>query len=478
MAKEDFLDALRAIVGLSQVLQGPETAPYETEWRGRLKGSALAVVRPQTVTEVQDVVRLCGQHGTAIVPQGGNTGLCAGAMPDSTGTELILSLGRLNGIQRLDRENMTVTVGAGVTLHALRQHLANAGFSFPLSLGSEGSCTLGGNLATNAGGAQALRYGNARDLCLGLEFVTASGAVVSDLGGLRKDNTGFDLRNLLIGSEGCLGIITAATLRIFDAPTANACAWLAIEDEPKAIRVLRRFQQAAGQELNSFELMNRPALELVRDVLGGERAPFLETPDAGCFVLVELAGTASQQALDHILEGVLEQTLTESDVLDAAIADSHQRRKSFWLLRENIVIAQAKVARVFNFDISLPISAIPSFLRDVEEALKSQFGRASYVNFGHLGDGNLHFSIHANGMIQTDDGYVQLETDMRKAVYLLVRKHQGSFSAEHGIGSIKVGDMSNLKDPEQIRLMQEIKHAFDPNRILNPGKVLPFSINI
>ncbi|MDH0683060.1 FAD-binding oxidoreductase [Achromobacter animicus] len=287
---KDLLSELRTLVGPVNVLTDEDDkASYETEWRGRIRGNALAVIRPGTIQEAQTVVRLCAAQLVAIVPQGGNTGLAAGAIPDLTGSQVILSLSRLNSVRRVDRANMTATVEAGCTLQALRETLATEGLLFPLSLGSEGTCTIGGNLATNAGGAQALRYGNARDLCLGLEYLTADGSLVSELGGLRKDNTGFDLRNVVIGSEGCLAIITAATLKIQKkAPTATLCAWVGVKDVDDAVNLLQLSQSTLGTAVSCFEIMNRASLELVARAFPQASIPFLENQDVSQWVLLQL----------------------------------------------------------------------------------------------------------------------------------------------------------------------------------------------
>ncbi|OZI71902.1 FAD-binding oxidoreductase [Bordetella genomosp. 12] len=469
---DEILDQLRAIVGEANVLTGADKAPYEADWRGQVSGVALALVRPATADEVSRVVRLCDAWHIGLVAQGGNTGLAAGAIPDATGTQILLNLCRLKAVRHIDRPNMTVTVEAGCTLQHLREALADAGLLFPLSLGSEGSCTIGGNLATNAGGAQALRFGNARDLCLGLEFVTAQGELISELGGLRKDNTGFDLRNLMIGSEGCLGIITSATLKILDAPDASLCAWLGVPDVEAAVALLALCQAELGSALSSFEIMNRTSLTLVEQQFPDTTVPFLHDPAVGYWVLLQADARGPAIALQEQIERLLELALERSVVADAALADSLQRAKGFWRIREHIVLAQAKLPHVVNFDIALPVSAIAPFLARAAKALEQRFGALKVVNFGHLGDGNLHFSVHTAPLQQRAAQTAAVEPELRALIYDLVIQLHGSFSAEHGIGTAKKGYLSHYKAGPRLRMMQDIKRALDPKGILNPGKVV------
>lgn len=469
MVNSDIIARLVELVGPANVLVGNDATSYEQEWRGRQRGKSLAVVRPRTTNEVSEVLHWCSANGVGIVPQGGNTGLAAGAIPDDSGTQILLNLCRLNAIRKVDIQSLTVTVEAGCTLHQLREVLAGQDMLFPLSLGSEGTCTIGGNLATNAGGAQVVRHGNARDLCLGLEYVTASGEIVSELGGLRKDNTGFDLRNLLIGSEGCLAVITAATLKFVDAPSATATAWAAVRTVDDALRLLRICQAKLGRTLSSFEFMNRFSLELVEQQFPGSNIPFIENPDAGYFVLLEADDTGSEEELLGKLESTLEAALESDVLLDAAIGDSKQRSKQLWLIRENVVMAQAKVAGVINFDISLPLSAIPAFLREAHGKVAQRWGPLPAVNFGHLGDGNLHYSIHTG--TATNDAK-PTEAQLRDLVYGVVVAAGGSFSAEHGIGASKAGYLARYKAGPRYEWMKSIKAALDPSGILNPGKML------
>lgn len=469
--RDELLSALRGIVGSANVLAGDDKTRYETDWRGQVHGLALAVVRPGSVEETRAVVRHCVQRSVAIVPQGGNTGLAGGATPDASGSQIILSLCRLDAIRKVDRANMTVTVEAGCTLQGLREFLMAEGLLFPLSLGSEGTCTIGGNLATNAGGAQALRYGNARDLCLGLEFLTADGDLVSELGGLRKNNTGFDLKSLIIGSEGSLGIITAATLKIEHAPRSSVCAWMAVKNVDDAVALLRRCQASVGTALTSFELMNRASLELAADAFSGMPIPFLDNIDVDQFVLMQLDSQEPHDTLQARIEEELGAAMEHAELIDASISDSMQRAKSFWLIRENIVMAQAKKPHVVNFDIAVPISEVSRFLVLSAQKIEERYGRLPIVCFGHLGDGNLHFSVHTS---QLHDAAVasNIEDALRDDLYRIVLDLEGSFSAEHGIGSRKTSHLRKYKAGARLLMMQNIKRALDPKNLLNPGKVV------
>lgn len=469
--RSEALAGLAGLIGAAHVLTGEDAACFEQEWRAQLRGHALAVARPGNTAEVAAVMRFCAARGIAVVPQGGNTGLAAGAIPDASGTQLVLNLCRMDRIRHIDLRSLTATVEAGCTLQRLRETLAAQQMQFPLSLGSEGSCTLGGNLATNAGGAQVLRHGNARDLCLGLEYVTAQGEIVSELGGLRKDNTGLDLRNLLIGSEGCLAVITAATVTFVDAPTATATAWCAVADMDAALQLLRACQAGLGHALGSFEVMNRLSLEMVERQFPDHKVALLEQCDASYFVLLQADDTGSEAELMARVAHVLELALEAGALLDAAIGDSHQRSRQFWQFRENIVMAQARITGVVNFDISLPLSAIPAFLREAADSMAQRWGPLPVVNFGHLGDGNLHYSVHtadAGGKWPCPS-----ESQLRDVVYDLVAAANGSFSAEHGIGAAKTQYLARYKAGPRHRMMQAIKAALDPQGILNPGKLLP-----
>ncbi len=468
---DELLGALRRIVGPANVLVGDDKASYETDWRGQVHGSALAVVRPGSVEQTRAVVQQCADRHVAIVPQGGNTGLAAGATPDASGSQVILSLRRLTAIRKVDRANMTVTVEAGCTLQGLRESLMAQGLLFPLSLGSEGTCTIGGNLATNAGGAQALRFGNARDLCLGLEFLTADGELVSELGGLRKNNTGFDLKGLIIGSEGSLGIITAATLKIEHAPASSVCAWMGLRNVDSAVALLRRCQASLGTELTSFEIMNRASLELAADAFPGMPIPFLDNKDVEQFALMQLDSQAPHETLQARIEQALGAAMDDAELIDASISDSMQRAKSFWLIRENIVLAQARKPQVVNFDISVPISAVNRFLVLSARKIEERHGALPIVCFGHLGDGNLHFSVHTSRLHEAAVT-PNIEDDLRDELYRIVLDLEGSFSAEHGIGARKTSHLRKYKAGARLRMMQRIKQALDPRNLLNPGKVV------
>ncbi len=471
----ELIPLLRAIVGDAHVLargQAPATdlAPFETDWRKRYKGIASAVVRPGATKEVAEVVRACAAAGVAIVPQGGNTGLVGGATPDPSGTQVVLSLTRLNRIRAVDADNLTLTAEAGCVLQQVQQAADGAGLLFPLSLAAEGSCTIGGNLATNAGGTQVLRYGNARDLCLGLEVVTAAGEVWSGLSGLRKDNTGYDLRQLFIGSEGTLGIITAATLKLFAKPAARLTAWVAVNGVADAVRLLGLAQRRLGAELTGFELMNAEALALV-----GRHHPQLAVPLAGSSrhaVLLESSDAESEAHARQRLEGLLADAIGAGCAQDAVVAESLSQAATLWQIRESIPLAQAAEGLNIKHDIALPASAIAAFCDEAAALLAHTVPGARLVNFGHLGDGNLHFNVQAPAGTDAATFLRQHEAAVNHAVYEAVARHGGAFSAEHGVGQLKTQELARYEPPVALAMMRAVKAALDPHNLLNPGRVL------
>lgn len=469
--KEPFLESLRSIVGTQNVLID-EIASYETDWRQRTRGKALAVIRPKSTQEAAAVIKECASNSVAVVSQGGNTGLVEGAIPDSSGNQIILQLGRMNSIREVDLENLTVTVDAGCILQMIQERMREAGFLFPLSLGAEGSCTIGGNLATNAGGTQVLRYGNARELCLGLEVVTSQGEVWNGLSGLRKDNTGLDLRNLYIGSEGILGVITGATLKLFPLPAAVLTAWVSVSYIKDAVSLLMRARAGMGSSLTGFELMDRRGLELVNQYLPQLRVPLFEQGSAYS-LLIECSDEESEEHARSGFEKLLEAAMEDGLVTDAVIAESIAQANQMWEVREHIIMAQAENGPNVKHDISMPISKVSDFVESATNALHAQFPGSEVINFGHLGDGNLHFNLGAPKGVDAREFMAKHQDEIAHIVYQEVAKLGGSFSAEHGIGGLKQGDLLEYKCPTALSLMHTIKAALDPNNLMNPGKVLP-----
>ncbi len=466
----DLLNTLRQTIGSAHVLTEGDLTAYEQDWRKRIRGKALAVVRPGNTQEVAAVVKACAQAGVSIVPQGGNTGLVVGSIPDESGTQVLLSLQRMNAVRAVDGDNLTITVEAGCVLQNLQQAAEKAGFLFPLSLGSEGSCTIGGNLSTNAGGTQVVRYGNTRELCLGLEVVTAQGDILHGLSGLRKDNTGYDLRNLMIGSEGTLGIITAATMKLYPLPAAKLTAWAAVPSVEQAVRLLGLAHKHLGAGLTGFEMMGQFALSLVDKHYPQLRVPlWQQTPYC---VLLENSDTESEAHARERFEHLLEIAFEDGCVTDAVVAESLSQARNLWHIRESITMAQAEEGLNIKHDISLSVSAIPTFVAETDAMLKREIEGVRLVNFGHLGDGNLHYNVQAP---EGSDNHAFLKTQedrVNTLVYDAVKRFGGSISAEHGVGSLKVDTLPDYKDPTALVLMRQIKRALDPKGTLNPGRVV------
>ena len=465
-----LIDNLRLITGDAHVLTGEGLTAYERDWRGREHGKALCVVRPAHTDEVSAVAKACAAAGIAMVPQGGNTGLVMGSTPDTSGREVVINLQRMNKLRGIDAANATLTADAGCILGHLQQAADDAGFLFALSLASEGSCTLGGNLASNAGGTQVLRYGNSRDLCLGLEVVTAQGDVWRGLSGLRKDNTGYDLRHLFIGSEGTLGIITAATMKLFPKPAAQRTAWAAVPSVQAAIDLLGMAQQQLGAGLTGFEMMSQTALGLV-----ARHFPALQVPlwqSSPYCVLLELSDTESESHAEQRLEQLLGTALEKNVASDVVIAQSLQQSRELWQVRESISSAQAAEGLNIKHDISLPVSAIAAFVAQTDAALTQALPGIRVVNFGHLGDGNLHYNIQCPQGTDAAEFLKTHEPAVNDLVYEAVMSFGGSFSAEHGIGRLKVASLPQYKDPVALQLMRSIKQALDPQNLMNPGRVL------
>ncbi len=464
-----LLDSLAAIAGEANVLTAPEdVAPFLNDWRGRFRGAARAVVRPGSTTEVAAVVAACARQGVGIVPQGGNTGLCGGAIASPQGDQIVLSLHGMQRVRAIDVANATITVEAGMPLAAVQQAAAARGLHFPLSLGSEGSCTIGGNLSTNAGGTAVLRFGNARDLTLGLEVVLADGRVMNGLRGLRKDNTGYDLKQLFIGAEGTLGIVTAAVLKLFPALRSRVTALAAVPSPEAAVALLGRLKGALGDRLTGFEIMSGFCVELSRRHHQDQTHPL---PGHAWYTLVQADDSTSDAPLATILEAALAAAVDDGEAADAVLAQSEAQAGRLWALRENITEAQRREGPNVKHDISLPVSAIPQYMMEAERALAAAFPAARLVVFGHLGDGNLHYNVSAAEGDSAQDFIVNTDR-INHLVHQLVAGHGGSFSAEHGIGQLKRDELVHYKSGVELALMRTIKAALDPEGIMNPGKVL------
>ena len=465
-----FLERCRAIVGGEQVITEPGlVAPYLNDWRGRFTGAALAVARPGSTQEVAAIVAACADSGVPIVPQGGRTGLVLGSVPDASGTAIVLSLSRMNAVRAVDTANRTITVDAGCILQHVQEAAALQGCLFPLSLASEGSCTIGGNLSTNAGGTAVLRYGNARDLCLGLEVVTPRGEVWSSLRGLRKDNTGYSLRDLFIGAEGTLGVITGAVLKLFPMPKASTTALVALDSPRAALQLLTRVQDDCGAGLTGFELMSDLCLQLVE-----RHFPALPRPFAAphpYYALLEVASSESQEHAIGLLEDATSDAISSGFANDAVLATSIAQARGLWHLREHIPLAQAAAGKNIKHDVSLPVSCIPAFIEHTAAELQLAFPGCQLVCFGHLGDGNLHFNV-APPVGTAHDDFLANQDVVNRLVHDSVDAHGGSISAEHGIGALKREELVRYKAPVELDMMRAIKAALDPLGIMNPGKIL------
>jgi FAD/FMN-containing dehydrogenase len=461
-----LITELGRVLGERHVLvAAEEVAPYCTDWRGRYSGAAVCVVLPGSTEEVAAAVSACAAAGVAVVPQGGNTGLCGGATP--VGGEVVVCLRRLNRIRAIDADNNSITVEAGCTLHAVQEAATAAGRLFPLSLAAEGSATLGGNLSTNAGGVQVLRYGNARELCLGLEVVLADGRIWNGLRGLRKDNTGYDLKHLFIGAEGTLGLITAATLKLFPRPRVHATAWVAVPDPAAAVRLLGRLRDAAGDNVTAFEIVGRPALELVLRHIPNARDPLAGGP--AWQVLVELSG--ARDDLPATLEQALQQAAEAGVIDDAVVAASEAQTAALWALRENVSEAQKVEGVSIKHDVAVPVSRIAEFITRADAAVRATFPDVRIVCFGHIGDGNLHYN-QSKPDAQSNAAFIAQTGSVNRLVHDLVHELGGSISAEHGLGQLKRDEVLRYKSETEMDLMRAVKQALDPRGLMNPGKVL------
>ena len=471
MPNNEFLEQLRSIVGQDNVLtEQSDLQPYCTDWRKRFFGKAAAVVRPGSTKEVSTIVKLCSQYNVSIVPQGGNTSMCGAATPDDSGEQIILSLRRMNQIRHTDTDNGTITVEAGCILQQVQECVSNVKRYFPLSLGAEGSCTIGGNLSTNAGGTAVLRYGNMRELCLGLEVITADGQVWNGLRSLRKDNTGYDLRDIYIGAEGTLGIITAAVLKIFPEPVVRWTGLVSVNNFEAAVKLLSLFQERTSSLLTGFEVMSQASLDLLAQYFPQLANPM--SPTAPYTALVEISDFESQAHAQALMESVLNDAMENGLASDAILASNLSQAKHFWQMREHITLAQAEDGANVKHDITLPISSINEFVLETNLLLENYSPGIRIINFGHLGDGNLHYNVAAPNAMDSVDFMQKHSTKIQELVYQQVDKFNGSISAEHGIGQLKASRLSDHKGAVAIELMAKIKYALDPKNLMNPGKVL------
>ncbi|MDP3618459.1 MAG: FAD-binding oxidoreductase [Ramlibacter sp.] len=465
-----LVNELRAALGDANVLTEGDLSAWELDWRKRSHGKALAIARPASANEVALVVKACANAGVSIVPQGGNTGLVVGSTPDESGTQVVLSLQRMNRVRELDGDNLTITIEAGCILQSVQEACAEQGFLFPLSLAAEGSCTIGGNLSTNAGGTQVVRYGNARDLCLGLEVVTASGEIWDGLSGLRKDNTGYDLRDLFIGSEGTLGIITAATMKLHPLPASQLTAWAAVPTLDDAVALLGMAHRTLGAGLTGFEVMGQFALSLVAKHFTQMRVPLYE--QSPYCVLIEISDHESELHARTQFERLLETAIEEGKVTDAVVAENLAQALQLWHIRESIPLAQAEAGLNIKHDISIAVSRIPEFCRVTDALLQRELPGIRLVNFGHLGDGNLHYNVQAPTGQDMAAFLDENEDRVNTLVFDSVRAFGGSISAEHGVGSLKRDKLEHHKSPVAMGMMRAIKKALDPADTMNPGRVL------
>lgn len=463
------LEKIREIAGPGGVIEGADRERYLNDQRGLYQGASALVVRPASVEAVAEIVAVCNENRIGVVPQGGHTGYCGGAVPFSAENEVVISLERLNAIRSVDRLGYTMTVEAGVVLANAQAAAAEQGRLLPLSMGSEGSCQIGGNLSTNAGGLAVVRYGTARELVLGLEVVLPNGEVLSDLKELRKDSTGFPLRQLFLGAEGTLGIITAAVVKLFPEPEQTETAWFAAADVESVVELFALARDKSADQLVSYEYVSRRSLQLVLDHVEDTRDPLDDVYDH--YVLLEFAGPAKEGALRAALETVFELGAERGWLLDGVIAESGPQADGLWRLRESIPEAEKHAGGGYKHDISLPISEIPRFVARVSPAL-NEIGSHRLSVFGHIGDGNLHYNVivpEAADSAAFDD---QAGNGFTRSIYEEVRRLGGSFSAEHGVGLFKKEELAAFKSPAMLRLMRDIKSAIDPNGIMNPGKLI------
>jgi D-lactate dehydrogenase (cytochrome) len=458
------LESLKAAAGDGGWIEDAENkAPYLTDERGLYHGDAALVLRPKTTARVAEIVTICAEHAVGIVPQGGNTGYCGGSIPDESGQEVVLSLSRMNAIREVDAVNNTLIAEAGCVLNHIQAAAEDAGRLFPLSLGAEGSCQIGGNLSTNAGGVQVLRYGNTRDLVLGLEVVLADGRILEGLRGLRKDNTGYDLKQLFLGSEGTLGIITATVLKLYPRPADVTTVFAAVSGAQGAAALLNRLRGATGDGVTTFEYFNRACMDLVLEHIDGARDPF-QAPH-GDYALIELSSGRESA------EAALAEALEAGEALDAVVAESGRQADDLWRLRETIPEAQKRAGGSIKHDVSVPVSKIPEFLGLAEAKSLEIIPDARLITFGHMGDGNIHYNLSPAPNGNAQDFLGNAET-LCPAIHDIAVGLGGSFSAEHGVGVLKKPELEKYKSGVELDLMRTIKRTLDPKGIMNPGKVV------
>jgi FAD/FMN-containing dehydrogenase len=472
--RADFLSRLEACLGAQSVLTAEtDVEGFVEDFKGRFKGTALCVVQPGSTEDVAAVVRLCAEHGVPLIPQGGNTSLCGGAVPsDESGRPVILSLSRMRRMRTIDAVNGTMVVEAGCVLKSVQDAAAEVNLLYPVSLGAEGSCQIGGTISTNAGGTNVLRYGNTRENVLGVEVVLPDGTVWDGLRGLRKDNTGIDLKQIFIGAEGTLGIVTAATLKLHPLPSCFSLAWFAPSSIDAAMRVMSMFRAAASSKLSAFELMNRTQLDLVIRHVRNRKAPLANSADWN--VLVELSDVREQAELDDLLQDLLAQAIEEGLILDAVVATNDSQRAELWEVRHSVTEANKSAGIGLSTDCAVPVSAVPQFIDQATLAVRSHYPEMDIVIVGHMGDGNIHFipTISFERWKAIDDKSA-VSAGVRRLVNDVAHKLGGTFSAEHGIGQTGVLAMADYKSDVELRLMRLIKQAIDPQNIMNPGRVLP-----
>jgi FAD/FMN-containing dehydrogenase len=469
-----ILERLAAIVGPRGVTtDADELAPWLTDWRGRVTGQAIALVSPKTAEQVQAIVTLASEAGVVLVPQGGNTGMVAGGIPGSEGRTILLSLRKMNAIRSIDPDDNSMTVEAGVILSTVHRAAEEHGRRFPLSLGAKDSATVGGLIATNAGGTQVLRFGSMRALTLGVEAVLPDGSLFEGLSTLRKDNRGYDLRQLLAGSEGTLGVITAASLKLVPAAPHRIVAWLGLESADKALGMLRMLEGELGDAVESFELIPDAALALVLEHIPDTRAPLAETYRWN--VLVEVRTAHDPADLRTRTEHALAAALNEQLIADAALAESEGQAEAFWKLREVISVAERADGMAAKHDVSVPVSAMPAFIESASAAVEAKFVGSRVIAFGHLGDGNVHFNVRAPAGTDDKAWFAETANAVTRFVHDMTRNTGGSLSAEHGIGQLKLAEFERLVDPARLKAMQAIKRALDPQGIMNPGKLVPLA---
>jgi FAD/FMN-containing dehydrogenase len=465
-----------ALAALKQLL-GPkgfstdaeELAPHLKEWRGLYQGRTALMLKPASTEEVAAAVAICHKAGLPLVPQGGNTGLVGGGLPDESGSEILISLSRLNKIRAKDALNYTLTVEAGCILGAIQNAASEMDRLFPLSLAAEGSCEIGGNISTNAGGIAVLRYGSMRDLVLGLEVVLPDGRIWHGLKHLRKDNTGYDLKQLFIGAEGTLGIITAATLKLFPKPKDRATAIVALPNPAAAIELLSLAREHSGDSVSAFELIPRLGLDFVLRHIPGTREPLEKTYP--WYALIELTSASEMAGLQSRLERILSDGMTQGLVIDGAIAATLTQTASFWHLREDMSESQRHEGGSIKHDISVPVSKVADFIQEASAAAVKALPGIRPVAFGHVGDGNVHFNL--SQPVGADTGaFLARRPEMNRIVHDIVAGMGGSISAEHGIGRLKVDELAHYKDPLELLMMQQVKKAFDPENLMNPGRIL------